>query len=55
MITRTNGKPKADRLVFLFADVDDQASDPTAPFVEHPASIKGEITGETIVKLSAAE
>ncbi|CAD6186077.1 unnamed protein product [Caenorhabditis auriculariae] len=52
-ITRVKGKPKADRLVFQFASVAGDASDPQAPFAS--GKPEGEVAGETIVKLSAAE
>ncbi|GMS94645.1 hypothetical protein PENTCL1PPCAC_16820 [Pristionchus entomophagus] len=53
IITRIKGKPKADKLVIMYADVAQDCKDPLTPF--KPDKIEGEITGETVVKLSAAE
>uniref|UniRef100_A0A1I7TGH9 MSP domain-containing protein n=1 Tax=Caenorhabditis tropicalis TaxID=1561998 RepID=A0A1I7TGH9_9PELO len=53
IITRKPGKPQADRLVIQFAAVEQTCRDPKAIFANGPPT--GELCGETIIKLSAAE
>ncbi|CAI2325153.1 unnamed protein product [Caenorhabditis sp. 36 PRJEB53466] len=53
VITRKPGKPQADRLVIQYASVEQDCRDPKAPFAG--GNPVGEISGETIIKLSAAE
>ena len=52
-ITRKPGKPKADKLVILFNEAPADATD-AKPFFE-PNAPKTDMTGEVVVKLSAAE
>ncbi|CAD5219516.1 unnamed protein product [Bursaphelenchus okinawaensis] len=51
-ITRIAGKPKADKLVVAFAQPDDKHTDPKQAF---EGGFQSQFTGETVVKLSAAE
>ena len=52
-ITRVKGPPKADHLKIEYASVAANCTDPKTPFAS--GKPVGEITGETAVKLSAAE
>ncbi|KHN81021.1 Uncharacterized protein Tcan_13347 [Toxocara canis] len=52
-ITRSNGKPKADRLVILFEAIGAGNNDYKSCFA--PGAPKTEVSGEFVVKLSAAE
>uniref|UniRef100_A0A915BM38 MSP domain-containing protein n=1 Tax=Parascaris univalens TaxID=6257 RepID=A0A915BM38_PARUN len=52
-ITRSSGKPKADRLVILFEAIASGNNDYMSCFA--PGAPKSEISGEFVVKLSAAE
>ncbi|CAI5442846.1 unnamed protein product [Caenorhabditis angaria] len=53
IITRKDGKPQADKLVIQYASVEQTCRDPKQPF--ETGKPVGEIAGETIIKLSAAE
>uniref|UniRef100_A0AC34FZ23 MSP domain-containing protein n=1 Tax=Panagrolaimus sp. ES5 TaxID=591445 RepID=A0AC34FZ23_9BILA len=52
-ITRKAGKPKADKLIIMFNEAPADATDPKPLF--EPNAPKNDLTGEVIVKLSAAE
>ncbi|RCN43931.1 hypothetical protein ANCCAN_10046 [Ancylostoma caninum] len=52
-ITRKAGKPRPDKMVIQYASVGQEARDPKQPF--RTGGPVGEITGETMVKLIAAE
>ncbi|KIH64320.1 hypothetical protein ANCDUO_05374, partial [Ancylostoma duodenale] len=47
------GKPRPDKMVIQYASVGQEARDPKQPF--RTGGPVGEITGETMVKLIAAE
>ena len=53
VITRTKGPAKPDHLTIHYVSVAEDATDPQAPFAS--GKPVGEITGQTPVKLSAAE
>uniref|UniRef100_A0A1I7ZDC2 MSP domain-containing protein n=1 Tax=Steinernema glaseri TaxID=37863 RepID=A0A1I7ZDC2_9BILA len=53
-ITRSNGKPKGDKLVILFAEVTDTMTPAEAASAFQPG-FQSSLTGEVVVKLSAAE
>ncbi|CAJ0591039.1 unnamed protein product [Cylicocyclus nassatus] len=52
-ITRRPGKPRPDKMIIQYASVADDATDPKKPFASGGPT--GEITGETMLKLIAAE
>ncbi|CAB3405453.1 unnamed protein product [Caenorhabditis bovis] len=53
VITRKPGKPQKDKLVIQYAGVEESVTDPKEAFAT--GEPKGLFTGETIIKLSAAE
>ncbi|CAB3405454.1 unnamed protein product [Caenorhabditis bovis] len=53
VITRKPGKPQKDKLVIQYAAVEQTCRDPKEPFAS--GAPVGPITGETTIKLSAAE
>lgn len=53
VITRVKGPPRPDHLTIQYASVPQDCVDPKAPFAT--GKPVGEITGETAIKLSAAE
>ncbi|KHJ90589.1 MSP domain protein [Oesophagostomum dentatum] len=52
-ITRKAGKPRADKMVIQYVSVGQDARDAKKPF--NSGKISGEIAGETVMKLIAAE
>ncbi|CAA87431.1 motile sperm domain-containing protein [Caenorhabditis elegans] len=53
VITRKPGKPQADKLIIQYCMVEDENADPKPLFANGVPP--GELSGETVIKLSAAE
>uniref|UniRef100_A0A8R1HMZ7 MSP domain-containing protein n=1 Tax=Caenorhabditis japonica TaxID=281687 RepID=A0A8R1HMZ7_CAEJA len=53
VITRKAGKPQADKLIIQYCQINDENADPKPLFANGVPP--GELSGETTIKLSAAE